>query len=70
MARRIGAWVNARLKSTANMTDRRDVLNNLKAWTAEGLTVNGEDNRSGRFFLWLAHSLSQSYVTMLWRRLG
>ena len=45
MARRIGAWVNARLESTASMTDRRDVLNNLKKWTAEGLTVNGEDDR-------------------------
>ena len=45
MARRIGAWVNARLAGTASMTDRRDVLNNLKTWTAEGLTVNGEDDR-------------------------
>jgi len=45
MARRIGAWVNARLAGTASMTDRRDVLNNLKTWTAEGLTVNGDDDR-------------------------
>ena len=45
MARRIGAWVNARLESTASMTDRRNVLENLKTWTAEGLTVNGEDDR-------------------------
>ena len=27
------------------MTDRRNVLENLKTWTAEGLTVNGEDDR-------------------------
>jgi integrase len=45
MARRIGAWVNARLESTASMADRRDVLINIKTWTAGGVTVNDEDDQ-------------------------
>jgi integrase len=45
VARRIGAWVNARLESTASMTERRDLLINIRTWTAEGLTVNGEDDQ-------------------------
>jgi hypothetical protein len=45
LARRIGAWVNAKLEGCGAMTDRRDILNQIKQWTVNGVTVDGAEDQ-------------------------
>ncbi len=45
LERRIAAWVNAKLEGCGTMTDRRDILNQIKRWTVNGVTVNGAEDQ-------------------------
>ena len=45
LARRIAAWINARLENCATMTDRQDLLNSIRQWTVNGVTVDGDDDQ-------------------------